>query len=275
MRSEHTKKAVGGQFPIPIPRFRPAAWSTILMDVKTLVADQWTILRRIGELLDKELSPVLSRRGSGALGLPGGRSVVPLIETLPRIPLPWNRIAIFPVDERFVPRDHPDSNYGLIAGAIEAAFADSPAKPEIVPPPDSGPDPAAAAAVYGDLLNDRTEGAGVFDLAILGVGEDGHVASIFPGRPLDLTTPPGFSVIPDSPKPPPVRITANASLLTSTPCLIGLLFGKAKAEAFRRLTGGASAATLPAALIREAPRGYLFADYAAAGGMSEGTSEEE
>ena len=242
--------------------------------MKILVADQQTILRRIGELLEKELSPVLAHRGNGALGLPGGRSVVPLLEVLPKIPLDWDRVGIFLVDERFVPKDHPDSNYGLVAGSIEAAFADSPAKPEILPLPDSGTDPAAAAASYGELLKERTGGTGVFDLAVLGVGEDGHIASIFPGRPLDLPAPPGFSLIRDSPKPPPVRITANASLITSTPCLIGLLFGEAKAEAYARLTGGASAATLPAALIREAPRGYLFADYSAAGGMSAATSEE-
>ncbi len=244
--------------------------------MKILVADQHTILRRIGELLEKELGPVLARRGSGALGLPGGRSVVPLLEALPRIPLPWDRVGIFLVDERFVPEDHPDSNYGLIAGSIEAAFAGAPAKPEILPLPGlkSGSDPAAAAAAYGEILKERTTGTGVFDLAVLGVGEDGHIASIFPERPLDLETPPGFSVVRDSPKPPPVRITANASLLTSTPCLIGLLFGEAKAEAYRRLTGGASAARLPAALIREAPRGYVFADYSATGGVSEATSGE-
>jgi 6-phosphogluconolactonase len=241
--------------------------------VKILVADQQTILRRIGELLVKELSPVLARRGSGALGLPGGRSVLPLLEALPKTPLPWDRVGIFLVDERLVPKDHPDSNYGLVAASIEAAFADYPGKPEILPLPESGSDPAAAAAAYGRLLKERTDGAGVFDLAVLGVGEDGHIASIFPGRPLDLQTPPGFSIVRDSPKPPPVRITANASLITSTPCLIGLLFGEAKAEVYRRLTGGASGATLPAALIREAPRGYLFADYSAAGGMSEATSE--
>ncbi|MFW5843824.1 MAG: 6-phosphogluconolactonase [Spirochaetota bacterium] len=242
--------------------------------MKIVVADQHTILRRIGKLLEKELSPVLARRGSGALGLPGGTSVVPLLEALPAVPLPWDRVGIFLVDERFVPKDHPDSNYGLIAGSIERAFAGAPAKPEILPLPGSEPGPAAAAAAYGEILKERTEGTGVFDLAVLGVGEDGHIASIFPERPLDLATPPGFSVIGDSPKPPPVRVTANASLLTSTPCLIGLLFGVAKAEAYRRLTGGASAATFPAALIREAPRGYLFADYSAAGGVSEATSGE-
>ncbi len=251
--------------------------------MKILVADQGTILRRIIELLEKELNPVVSRRGFAALALPGGRSVLPILEALPRASLPWDRVGLFLVDERWVGKDHPESNYRLIAESIAESFADAAAKPELVAPPgppegglpEDGEAEAAtrATAAYDAVLKDRTNGAGVFDLAILGVGEDGHIASLFPGRPLELGLAPGFAVVWDSPKPPPIRLTANASLVTSTPCVVGLLFGDAKGGAYRRLTSGESAATLPAALIREAARGYLFADYSAAGGAAGSASD--
>jgi 6-phosphogluconolactonase len=247
--------------------------------VKTLVADQQTILRRIAELLEKELTPVIGRRGFGVLALPGGRSVLPIIGAFPKISIPWDRVRLFLVDERWVQRDHPESNYRLIVDSLAQAFGDAAAKPEIVAPPapagdgspeadrinDSEAEPTDAAAAYDALLKEHTAGVGTFDFAILGVGEDGHIASLFPGRPLALDAAPGFAVVRDSPKPPSVRLTANASLITSTPCVVGLLFGEAKQQAYRRLTSGESAATLPAALVREAARGYLFADYSAAG----------
>lgn len=236
--------------------------------MKILVADTATIQTRLGALLEKELLSAIRRGGTAILGLPGGRSVAPVIEVMPKLSIPWERVSVFFVDERWLPQNDAERNDTGVLAAMSAAFRSGPAPPRLVEAPASDlvANASAGARDYSNLLERTANSAGFFDVAILGIGEDGHVASIFPGAPLKLRDNPAFVAVEDSPKPPSTRITANASLLTGTPCVAGLLFGEQKADAYRRLTSGESAATLPAALIREAPRGYVFADYSAAGG---------
>ena len=243
--------------------------------MKIIVADTETIQARVGTLLEKELLPVIRRRGAAILGLPGGRSVAPIIEVMPKLSIPWDRVSLFFVDERWLPREDSERNETGVVTAINTAFESAPVRPRIVAAPaaDSTEDPSEGARNYANTLKSESKGTLHFDVAILGIGEDGHIASIFPGSPLRLEEDAAYVSVKGSPKPPATRITANASLLTSTPCVVGLLFGGQKSEAYRRLTSGESAATLPAAMIREAPRGYIFADYPAAGGTMLGEAE--
>jgi 6-phosphogluconolactonase len=87
----------------------------------------------------------------------------------------WRRVLLFWGDERCVPQDHPDSNYRM---AMEAAFSKLPIPPEnIFPMPVEG-DLKHDAKVYEELIQNKT--SGIFDLVMLGMGEDGHTASLFP-----------------------------------------------------------------------------------------------
>lgn len=120
----------------------------------------------------------LATQDTFALALAGGSTPRGLYERLAEAPLPWDRVHLYWGDERFVPHDHPKSNVRLARTTLLDGL-DVPA-PNVHPMPTSGP-PDDAAGVYADMLQrafaDRLH---TFDLALLGIGEDGHTASLFP-----------------------------------------------------------------------------------------------
>lgn len=129
-------------------------------------------------------------RGRFDLALAGGntpRDVYTRLATPPYSErLDWGRIHVFFGDERYVPLDHPDSNYRM---AREALLDQVPLpKANVHPIPTDGGDPAADAARYGQCLHQQLPGDGtqtpVLDLILLGIGEDGHTASLFPKTPI-------------------------------------------------------------------------------------------
>ena len=141
----------------------------------------------------------------------------------------WSRVVFWWGDERFVPRDSDERN----AGPARAAFLDQvgadPAKVHEVPAADEVDDVEAAAAAYGDTL--REHGAGEFEVVLLGVGPDGHVASLFPGHPaLDVADRIAVAVT-DSPKPPPERVSLTFDALNRARAVWFVVSGEAKAEA--------------------------------------------
>lgn len=140
----------------------------------------------------------------------------------------WARVVFWWGDERFVARGSDERN----AGAARAAFLDpvgaDPGKVHEVPAADEVDDVAAAAAAYATTL--REHGSGEFEVVLLGVGPDGHVASLFPGHPaLDDE---GIAVaVTDSPKPPPQRVSLTFNALNRARAVWFIVSGEAKAEA--------------------------------------------
>lgn len=135
--------------------------------------DQPSCIDALAHQVASHMTTHLSQHDGVTLAVSGGRSPIPLFERLAQLPLPWKRVRLRLVDERYVPPDHPDSNEGLVRRHLLQG-------------------PAAAADFRGLYL----EGAGVQeavaaanrasqppDLAILGMGEDGHMASLFPNAP--------------------------------------------------------------------------------------------
>jgi 6-phosphogluconolactonase len=136
----------------------------------------------------------------------------------------WGRVSILFGDERCVPPDHPDSNYRMAREALLDRV--SPATVYRMPA-ELGPD--EGAELYSQVVKAVTP----LDLVILGVGEDGHTASLFPGHP--ALRAPGLVVgIRDSPKPPPERVTLTLSVLQSARSVIILATGAGKADAVAR-----------------------------------------
>ena len=141
----------------------------------------------------------------------------------------WSRVVFWWGDERFVPDASPDRN----AGQARRAFLDAlPIPPENIHPMPSSDDTASpddGAATYGDLM--RSFGSGEFEIVLLGVGPDGHVASLFPGFPqLDRDDAIALGVY-DSPKPPPERITLTLPALNRAKEVWFLASGPEKAHA--------------------------------------------
>lgn len=144
----------------------------------------------------------------------------------------WSQVVFWWGDERYVAADSPDRN----ARAARATFLDvvgaDPARVHEAPATDSGLSLHEAAATYGQEL--RSHGAGAFEVLMLGLGPDGHVASLFPGHPaLDVDDRPAVAV-PDSPKPPPARISLTFGALARSRAILFVVSGEEKAGAVAR-----------------------------------------
>jgi 6-phosphogluconolactonase len=163
----------------------------------------------------------------------------------------WSRIVFWWGDERFVAPDSADRN------ALDArqSFLDVVGATQVheVPSTAGAPDVEAAATAYADLL--RGSGGGEFDLVMLGMGPDGHVASLFPGFP-QLDAQDAIAVpVTGSPKPPPQRVSLTFEALNRTRAVWFLVTGEGKADAVRRaLADDGDVHETPARGIRPAPR---------------------
>jgi 6-phosphogluconolactonase len=199
-----------------------------------------------------------------AVCLPGGstpRRVYELLASAERARFPWERVHWFFGDERFVPHDHPDSNYRMVRTAMLDA-APVPAA-NVHPIPTTGL-PAEAAQSYERELQDFYGEATLdpqrplFDVVLLGLGEDGHTASLFPGIAA-LKERQRWVVDVLSPKQEP-RITLTYPALESTRALAFLVAGAGKRAILGRVFAGED---LPAGRV-QGPAADWFIDQAAA-----------
>lgn len=178
--------------------------------------------------------------------------------------VPWDRVLWFWGDERFVPHDHPESNYRM---AWEAMLSRVPVPRENIFPVPTDGDPDAAAAQYETTLK-QIYGHGsfklnqpLFDVVLLGMGDDGHTASLIPGEPVLQERSHWVAAVAHG--RPETRITLTYPAIESSRYVAFLVQGEAKAAMFRAIRSGQS--DVPAARVR--PQGELiwFADRAAAG----------
>lgn len=153
-----------------------------------------------------------------------------LLATEYRDRVPWERIHFFWSDERYVPLDHAESNTRMVRQALLDRVA-VPAENIHVPPVEFA-DPDEAARRYEEELH-RFFGGGEPRLSwvLLGLGEDGHLASLFPGSPSLVESKRSVVAVKDSPKPPPVRLTMTLSLINHAAGIHFLVTGSGKAPA--------------------------------------------
>ncbi len=192
--------------------------------------------------------------GRFCVALSGGSTPRALHERLARQhrdEVDWEKVYVFWGDERFVPPDDPESCFRMARETL-LDHVPIPAA-NIFPLPTVGGTPEAAAKAYAETLV-AFFGAGTprFDLIFLGMGPDGHTASLFPGQP-EVVAPSGELVVAvhNSPKPPPTRFTCTYRLLNAAANVIFLLAGADKASAlYEVLRGPADIARLPAQGVR-------------------------
>jgi 6-phosphogluconolactonase len=175
----------------------------------------------------------------------------------------WSRVVVWWGDERFVAPDSPDRNAGQAQAAFLSRVGADQAKVHTMPSTADAPDAETGAAAYSDLL--RSDGGGEFDVVMLGVGPDGHVASLFPGYPqLDDHDHIAVSVT-DSPKPPPERISLTLDALNHSKSVWFIVSGDGKAAAVARaLADGTDPHDVPAAGVTGSDETIWFLDRAAA-----------
>ena len=226
--------------------------------------DPAAVARHVAEWL---IEKALAKQGAFAIGLSGGSTPKTLYSLLAtdefRSRFPWDRTHIFFGDERFVPHDHPDSNYRM---AREAMLAHVPVPNAQVHAWQTEGDPEHAALHYADTLKrfyggDTLDPARpLFDVQLLGLGEDGHTASLFPGvAALQERTAWTAAVIGAKPEP---RLTLTYPTLDSAQYVAFLAVGEGKRDILARAIAGDEA--LPAVHVVPVGTRILFTDEAAA-----------
>jgi 6-phosphogluconolactonase len=238
----------------------------VIPDVR-VHADFETLSTESARVVAERIATGVSESGRFAISLAGGRTPVALYEQLAsrhRAQVPWERVHFYWSDERYVPADDPASNYGVARAALLDRL---PVPPENIHPMSTlSPDPAKAAADYESMLRERFESAGpLFDLSLLGLGVEGHTASLFPGSPALLET--RRWVVPVvAPASPARRLTLTLPALNLAREIYFVVSGAEKALAVARaLDAAVTTDTCPAAGVRPgAGRTVWWVDTAAA-----------
>ncbi len=223
---------------------------------------------------DLLLERALAGSGPFIVALSGGSTPKRLYEVLAggdyARRFPWDRVRFCFGDERMVPPTHDDSNYGMANAALLSKVPVPPAN--VFRMPTDG-DPTEAAARYGRELRelygtDRLEpGRPLFDVVLLGLGENGHTASLFPDTPVldEETAWVGCCEPHDAPH---ARLTLTYPAIGSSAAVLFLVAGAGKAPVVRAVRGGD--ASLPAARVRSEGELVWVLDRAAAGGQGTG-----
>jgi len=144
--------------------------------------------------------------------LSGGATALIFLGALRNAAVDWRKITLFWADERAVPPDDPDSNYGLAERMLLSPLAAR--APRAIRMPAEA-NLAQAAIWYDEVLATELD-EGPLDLAILGVGEDGHVCSLFPGHPALMQDELRTVAIEDAPKPPARRLSLTLQYVMQT-----------------------------------------------------------
>jgi glucose-6-phosphate isomerase len=197
----------------------------------------------------------IAARGRFSLVLSGGSTPRALYSLLASEPyqrrLEWSRVHVFFADERFVPADDAENTFRM-ARKILLDHVPIPAA-NLHPIDTADVTPEQSAERYAATMR-AFFGAQVprFDLVLLGMGPDGHTASLFPGREPSYVTGDGLvGVVTDSPKPPPVRITLSLKAINAAANVLFLVTGGDKAETLVTVLGdGPTKDTLPAQLVQ-------------------------
>jgi 6-phosphogluconolactonase len=193
------------------------------------VAPVKQLLDRLAADVSVEAAHARSRRGLFAMALPGGSVGVHGFPVLATVLFDWDVTHVFWADERAVPASSPDSNFNLADSLWLRKSGAS--LSSLHPMQGNSPDLNAAAQAYGDELVRVLGKTPRLDLVLLGVGPDGHVASLFPGHPaLAEESRPALPIV-DAPKPPPRRLTLTLPMLTSAERVIVMALGASKAAA--------------------------------------------
>jgi 6-phosphogluconolactonase len=220
------------------------------------------------EVADWVVEQASKSRARFTLCLSGGTTPRRLYELLAgptyRARLPWDRTHCFWGDERMVPHDDERSNFRMAWEALLRHVPIPTANINAIPTEHMSP--AAGAAAYATTLKRfygaETLDAGrpLFDLTLLGLGEDGHIASLFPGSPALAET--ERWALPVVGETPPDRITLTYPVLASSSATAFLVAGESKHGALARVRAGDQ--SLPATRLQPTGAVYWFADRAAA-----------
>ncbi|KAK9450461.1 uncharacterized protein V1518DRAFT_371700 [Limtongia smithiae] len=238
--------------------------------------DPDTMAPALADYILSAQSAALHRHDAFKIGVSGGSLVSNLRKALLGVPgVQWAKWHIFFADERLVPADDTESNFGLLKKDLLDQLPEGTAQPTVHTIDYSLLDDAleAADAYEKDLVKSFAAKDSVrlpsFDLLLLGCGPDGHTCSLFPGHELLRENVAWVSPIEDSPKPPPRRITLTLPVVTHSLRIAFVAVGGSKAEVLKTVFEDPDAG-LPCSLVNEGAKGKVtwFVDSAAVKGVA-------
>ncbi|MEC3976669.1 6-phosphogluconolactonase [Amycolatopsis sp. H20-H5] len=216
------------------------------------------------------LVDVQAAKGSASLVLTGGGTGIGTLKELreshARGAIDWSRLDIYWGDERFVPADSDERNEKQAREALLDHVPLAPERIHVMAASDGefGDDPDAAAAAYAKVLEDVPS----FDIVLLGLGGEGHTASVFPDSPAvhEITRP--VVAVRDCPKPPPTRVSLTLPTIRRAQEVWLMTGGAEKADAVAQALAGAPEAEIPVSGARGQRRTLWLLDRAAAGKLT-------
>lgn len=232
-----------------------------------VLPDVAAVVNRALELVLEQAQAAIAERGRFSIALAGGSTPKPLYEAIAQQSLPWDKIHVFWGDERYVPADHPDSNEGM---ARRAWLNQVPIPAANIHAMDtSATDPAVAALQHEQHLQAFFQlEPGEFptlDLVLLGIGDDGHTASLFPHTAALQVRDRLITVGEKSGQP---RLTFTAPLINQARHVLFLVVGANKQPALRQIFATiGDDGTYPARLINAADTTWWLLDQAAGDGL--------
>ena len=217
-------------------------------------SDADTLVACLADTLCEAAQGAIAARGAFHLVLAGGRTPLDLYRELSQRDAGDGRWHLWYGDERCLPLDHPERNSRMIETAWLAASR--------IPPENHRPIPAElgatqAAAQYAENLKEVTD----FDVVLLGMGEDGHTASLFPDHDWGIPpSSPDVLAIQDAPKPPAERVSLSAARLNRSKHVWFVVTGSSKNNAITRWKNGEA---LPVSAVRGKQETLAWLDAAA------------
>jgi 6-phosphogluconolactonase len=221
-------------------------------------ADAQTVAEQAAKLIATEARSATAERGRFVLAVSGGHTPWIMLKALAKEDVPWDKVHLAQVDERVAPAGHPDRN---LTHLQESLLEHAPLPPDqLYAMPVESPDLEAGAREYAKVLQQIAGTPPVFDLIHLGLGPDGHTASLVPGDPvLDVTD---ADVAVTGVYQGRRRMTLTFPVLNRARRILWLVTGAEKVEMLKRLSKADP--SIPAGRVNQ-ERALVFADRAASG----------
>lgn len=228
-------------------------------------ADRAALAGSVAARFLTKMIDLLEERSEVHIVLTGGSVGIEVLAAIAAHPgrdqIDWSRVHVWWGDERWVPHGHADRNDRQAREALLDSVAIAAAQVHPFPASDEGLDLEAAAMHYqNELLGVGGGNFPPFAITFLGVGPDGHVASLFPERDGPRVVEPGVITVHDSPKPPPGRLSLSLPLLNTSERIWLVLAGADKAAALGLALAGAAAADVPVGGVLGTKRTVFFID---------------
>ena len=211
------------------------------MKLKSICKDREEAARALAQRLGEVLSHGIKQRGKATLVVSGGTSPLRLFELLRQVPLDWSKVAVIPSDERLVPTDSAERNETMVRQTLLTGLASDATLISLVSDEN---DPAACEQFANDNLAILD---GPFDAVVLGMGDDGHTASLFPDAS-DIEYAIGsdkLCIVQDVPSQKRTRISLTPKALLNSREIDVLVFGDSKYAMLEKAIASGPSAEFP------------------------------